>query len=148
MLPIVLLAAVAPAEPPARAEGSLRRFHHTEHTTAPPDAIWSLWMDVARWPTWDTELASASAGRPLELGATGTIVSDGRSSRFEVVTFEPDRRYAYAVRLPAVDSSSIAASSRSPTAARASPTRCRCGASGAGCSRPPWGDASARPSRA
>ena len=95
---IALLTTAAAAD---RADGSLRRFHHTEVTTAPPEAIWQRWMDVAGWPAWDTEITSASADAPLALGVTGSLVSGGRTSAFEIVAFEPERHYAYAVSLPA-----------------------------------------------
>jgi len=98
----LLLAAPSLAtDGPSRAEGSLRRFHHTEVTSAPPSAVWEHWMDVRGWPRWDTELTSAQADAPLALGVTGSIVSDGRTSPFEVVAFEAGHHYAYEVPLPA-----------------------------------------------
>ncbi|MEN0066492.1 MAG: SRPBCC family protein [Myxococcota bacterium] len=97
----VLVIATAVSASAERAEGSIRNFTHTEVTTAAPNEVWARWMDVAGWPTWDTELTSAQADAPLALGVTGTLESGGRTSPFEVIGFEPDRRYTYEVPLPA-----------------------------------------------
>lgn len=80
-----------------RAEGTNRSFRHTRSITAPASAIWSAWMDVPSWKTWDVGLADARAEGPLELGARGVIVDlSGREVPFEVVGFQNGQSYAIA----------------------------------------------------
>ena len=78
------------------------RFHHTVVTVAAPADVWAVWTDVVRWPTWDTELESASIEADgLALGAGGTLKPRrGPASAFIVTEFEDDRGYAFATRLP------------------------------------------------
>ena len=77
------------------------RFSHTVRTTAPPEEIWSLWTDVARWPDWDTELASASLDGDFGLGATGTLKPErGPASRFTIAELSPGEGYAFMIGLP------------------------------------------------
>ncbi|MBX2799679.1 MAG: SRPBCC family protein [Myxococcales bacterium] len=84
----------------ASAQGTSRHFHHTVRTSAPPQRVWALWMDVPGWPAWDTELSAASQDAPLALGVQGTVTSGSRTSPFTVTVFEPGRHYAYTVPLP------------------------------------------------
>ena len=51
-----------------------KHFWYAMETTATPDAIWSVWMDVPKWKDWDTGLKDASAEEDLRLGAKGTIL--------------------------------------------------------------------------
>jgi len=77
------------------------RFDHTVQTTASPAQIWALWTDVARWPDWDTELASASLRGDFGLGATGTLKpKSGPASGFTITDLTPGEGYAFDIRLP------------------------------------------------
>ena len=102
MLLFALSSAVA-AEPAA---GSARHFHHTVETPAVPEAIWSRWTDVETWHTWDAGLEAASLtaqtgpNGAMQLGSVGVLVSNGRSTRFEVTRFEPGRVVAFESALP------------------------------------------------
>lgn len=77
------------------------RFSHTLTTAAAPEAVWSLWTDVAHWPNWDTELKHAALHGPFELGARGRLESKGAPpSTFIVTEFERGTRYTFTTELP------------------------------------------------
>jgi hypothetical protein len=86
---------------PVLASGSNAHFTRTVTVRAPAARIWSIWMDVPNWPTWDTELKSANAKGPLALGVEGALLPlSGRASTFKVVAFEEGRMYAFETALP------------------------------------------------
>ena len=92
---------------PAQTLGAEREnalFRHSVTVQAPPERIWAIWMDVANWPTWDTEIKQASADAPLALGVTGKLTpKSGATSSFKVVSFEPQMptpSYAFQTELP------------------------------------------------
>lgn len=95
----------ATAPPPTDgpvAEGSNRSFSHTLTTSAPADAVWSIWTDVPGWPSWDTELEAASLDGPFGEGAQGHLIpAQGSSASFVIEEVEPGRAYTLATRLPA-----------------------------------------------
>lgn len=79
-----------------QAAGSNRHFSHSMTVNAPASRVWSVWMDVSHWPTWDTELLAASASAPLALGVTGMVKPKrGPRSHFKVVAYETGSRYAF-----------------------------------------------------
>lgn len=83
------------------AEGTNSLFRHSVTVNAPAERVWSIWMDVPNWPTWDTELKEASASAPLGLGVDGKITpQSGPSSSFKVVSFEYKKQYAFETSLP------------------------------------------------
>jgi Polyketide cyclase / dehydrase and lipid transport len=83
------------------APGTNRHFSYTVTAAVTADRIWVQWMEVAAWPTWDTELRSASADAPLASGVRGRVVpSRGRPSEFRVTEFVDLLRYAFVTRLP------------------------------------------------
>ncbi len=85
----------------ALAAGTPRRFAHTVVTDASPEALWRVWTDIAAWPTWDTELASAALDGSFEDGARGRLVPlRGPSARFEIAGVEPGRAYTLVTALP------------------------------------------------
>ena len=85
----------------AIAQGTNALFRHSVSVKAPPQRVWAIWMDVPRWPTWDTELKEASAAAPLAMDVEGKITPlKGPSSSFKVVSFEPGKQYAFETALP------------------------------------------------
>ena len=87
-----------------QAEGTNALFRHTVSVKAPPERIWSIWMDVANWPTWDTELTQATSDASLAMGVAGKVTTkNGTASGFKVVSFTPQMptpTYAFETPLP------------------------------------------------
>lgn len=78
-----------------------KHFWCTMQTTASPDSIWSVWIDVNQWKVWDTGLKDAALNGVFRLGATGTIISlEGRKSKFKVIDYEEGKSYIYKTKLP------------------------------------------------
>ncbi len=60
-----------------------------------------MWTNVAAWPAWDTELASATLNGPFVRGARGQLVpKQGRKSGFTISELIPDTAYTFTTRLP------------------------------------------------
>ena len=77
------------------------KFSHTLKTTALPEHIWEIWIDVERWSNWDTELKNAHLNMPFELGAVGELTpKTGPASTFKVIQFSPRTSYAFMLKLP------------------------------------------------
>lgn len=77
------------------AEGTNSLFKHSVTVKASPERVWSIWMDVANWPTWDPLIKESSSARPLKLGVQGRVVPKrGLPSRFKIVSFEPRIKWA------------------------------------------------------
>lgn len=84
------------------AQGTNQRFHHTQHTTAPPEAIWARWSDPSTWGEWDKGLKRAQLTGPFEVGATGTIIPlKGPKASFVIESVEPGGSYTFATAMPA-----------------------------------------------
>lgn len=70
---------------------------------APAAAVWDVLVDTARWPAWGPTVAAAEVlsggeGTRIGPGATGRVVTSlGPSLGFEVLDFEPGRRWTWAV---------------------------------------------------
>jgi len=80
---------------------SNRHFWESRETTASPNQIWSIWMDVPNWKNWDTGLKDAFMEDAFQLNARGTIVSlEGRKSKFQVVEFTEGKSYTFRTKLP------------------------------------------------
>lgn len=50
---------------------------HTEETTAPPEAVWSVWQDVASWNTWDHGIEYSTIDGPFAAGTMGILKPKG-----------------------------------------------------------------------
>ena len=80
---------------------SNRHFWHSVETTAPPEAVWSVWTEVSNWKAWDTGLKDAEMEANFNLGAKGIIVSlEDRKSTFKVVAYAEGQSYTYKTKLP------------------------------------------------
>jgi len=78
-----------------------KHFWYSMETTASPDAIWSVWMDVPNWKDWDIGLKDATIESDIRLKVKGVIISlEGRKSKFKVVEFIDGKSYTYKTRLP------------------------------------------------
>lgn len=74
----------------------------TSQTSAPPEAVWALWEDPARWPEWNDAIAAASLAGPF---AEGTLarVRFRRAPlpmRFTITRLEPRRLFVDEALLP------------------------------------------------
>ncbi len=79
----------------------MKHFQHAQTTTASRETIWAIWMDVANWHKWDTELESAQSDSDLILGAQGTLKSKGSpKSRFTITEFTDGESFTFTVSMP------------------------------------------------
>ena len=46
---------------------------HSTQTTATPEAVWTVWSDVERWPEWNGDLERAEISGPFDAGSTITM---------------------------------------------------------------------------
>lgn len=82
------------------APGTDQAFGYEATTTASPETIWRIWMDVGAWKDWDLGLADAE-GSVSGLDAKGVVISeDGRRSPFTVIDYDDGRSYAFSTALP------------------------------------------------
>jgi uncharacterized protein YndB with AHSA1/START domain len=51
---------------------------HSIETTAPPEAIWRLWSDVAGWPDWIADIERIELSGPFAAGSTITMTPAGQ----------------------------------------------------------------------
>lgn len=80
---------------------SNKHFWHTVETTADPQKIWAVWIDVPNWKNWDKGLKDAMMEMPFQLKSKGKIISlEGRTSRFKVVAYEEGKSYTFKTNLP------------------------------------------------
>ena len=72
---------------------------HFEHsrsvsTSAPAEAVWTLWADPATWSTWDPAVEEVRLDGAFEEGATGTMtLPGGIEVPVTLEAVEPGRRY-------------------------------------------------------
>ncbi|QIS11584.1 SRPBCC family protein [Nocardia arthritidis] len=53
-------------------------FEHSVETPAEPAAIWRLYTDVSRWPTWNNAVEQVRLNGPFTAGATGELTPTGQ----------------------------------------------------------------------
>lgn len=96
LLPLAIVLAT-----PALAQQSNTRFSHTVKTSAPPEAIWRVWTDVANWKTWDDGLKTAELNGPFATDTKGILVPDrGPKSTFSLADVDPQHSYIIKTKLP------------------------------------------------
>lgn len=72
---------------------------HFEHsrsvpTSAPAEAVWTLWADPGTWSTWDPAVDEVRLDGAFEDGATGTMtLTGGIEVPLTLEAVEPGRRY-------------------------------------------------------
>jgi uncharacterized protein YndB with AHSA1/START domain len=68
-------------------------FEQSVEAVASRERVWSLWIDVEGWPSWNPGVGRVQLDQPLTEGATGTIrAAGGPTSALRVVEIEPQRR--------------------------------------------------------
>jgi Polyketide cyclase / dehydrase and lipid transport len=89
------------AQAPVIAAGTNHAFYHEVTTSAPPNAVWAVWTDVAGWGRWDKGLKSASLDGPFVTGARGTLTPlSGPNARFVVREVRQGESYRFTTALP------------------------------------------------
>lgn len=74
---------------------------HTATASAPPEAIWALWENPARWPEWNDQLESGELEGDLAVGTGATVkFKRGGKMRFTVVELDPGRLFTDEAKLP------------------------------------------------
>lgn len=53
------------------------KTEHTHESAAAPEAVFALWVDVERWPSWDASLIATTLNGPFAAGTTGTLHPQG-----------------------------------------------------------------------
>ena len=82
-------------------EPSNKHFWNTVETTASPEQIWNIWIDVARWKNWDTGLKDAEMEGAFGLNEKGRIISlENRKSKFKVTEYTEGQSYTFKTNLP------------------------------------------------
>ena len=98
----------SPDDPPTTVRRRfLRWFHPTSAESItidrPPDVVWSVYTDVARWPDWTASVSSAAVDPPglLAVGSRASI-KQPRLPRVEwtVTALQPDRSWVWANKAP------------------------------------------------
>jgi uncharacterized protein YndB with AHSA1/START domain len=69
------------------------QFEESVQAFASRELVWSLWIDLAGWPSWNPGVGRVELDGPVTEGATGTIrAAGGPTSALKVVKIEPGRR--------------------------------------------------------
>lgn len=70
-------------------------------TAARPDTVWSLWADVAHWPSCDPSIVSSTLKGPCAAGVHGVLtLQRGPRADFTVTSLEPGVAFVSQTRLP------------------------------------------------
>ena len=73
---------------------------HSVQADVTPEAIWSLYEDVATWPSWDAQAELITREGPFATGATGTMkFRDQDPLRYRLAKVEPLREFVDEVAL-------------------------------------------------
>ncbi len=73
----------------------------TATTSATPQQIWALWVDVSRWNRWDHEVMSSSLDGEFVNGATGMLKPHGGpTAKFVMTEVTPLVSFSDRSRLP------------------------------------------------
>ncbi len=79
----------------------MRRFEHTEETTATREALWERYADPPGWPEWDQETAEVTLDGAFTPGSTGSLrPATGPRVRFTLTDVSPPDGFTDVTRLP------------------------------------------------
>lgn len=53
-------------------------YEHRIETSAAPEAIWRLWVDVKNWGTWNADIEKIEIRGPFAVGAEITMIPAGQ----------------------------------------------------------------------
>ena len=80
-----------------------RLFETSRHIDAPPDKVWEVMVDVARWPEWTPTIDSVKLGRgrPLEVGDWAEVRQPKLPrARWTVTEMVSGRRFTWEAKGP------------------------------------------------
>lgn len=73
----------------------------TATSSAPPEAFFSRWADMATWPEWDDAVSWARLDGPFEVGSTGALKPKGGPKvTFVIETLEPGTEFTDVSAMP------------------------------------------------
>jgi uncharacterized protein YndB with AHSA1/START domain len=76
-------------------------FSHSHDTTAPAEAVWALYSDVATWPDWDQAAERVTLDGDFAGGTCGTLQLHGQEPlEFALTEVEPQRAFTDETALP------------------------------------------------
>ncbi|WP_174187050.1 DUF1731 domain-containing protein [Nocardia barduliensis] len=58
-----------------------RTTTYTQFIALPPERVWQVLADPARWPEWNPDVTAVRINGPVTVGSTGTYVPSGRAYR-------------------------------------------------------------------
>jgi uncharacterized membrane protein len=74
---------------------------HEEDTTASPEAVWSVWSDLAAWPEWDATLVSVTLDGEFASGSFARLKPKGaKEIAMELLDVDPPNGFADLQLLP------------------------------------------------
>ncbi len=77
------------------------QVEHRVKVAAPPEAIFQIYRDVARWHTWDPDTRQASLEGPFEVGSRGRLTpTKGRAVPMLLTAVSAERGFTVESRLP------------------------------------------------
>ena len=69
-------------------------YIHTVEADVGVEAIWSLYEDVATWPSWDAEAELVTRNGPFAAGTAGTMKFKGQEPlAYRLLKVEPQREF-------------------------------------------------------
>ncbi len=69
-------------------------YQHSQTVNAAPSAIWPLYADVSKWPSWDEAIAKVDLDGPFVVGSTGVMhVSDFGPVPFALTVVDHEARF-------------------------------------------------------
>lgn len=70
-------------------------------TSASPEKIWQLWIDVKNWKNWDSSLRDSSIIGEFHQDAEGELIPEnGRRTAFTISACQPNFTYTVHTKLP------------------------------------------------
>ena len=67
---------------------------------APPDAVWRVWSDTARWPEWNPDVVEMKVDGPFATGSEATMrTRAGRTHRMQLVDVTPLDHFVLATKV-------------------------------------------------
>jgi len=80
---------------------SNRHFYAEATTSATPEQVWNVWMDVAQWKNWDPGLKDAEMDHAMNMGSVGKVITlQDQKISFEITEFATGKSFKYKVKLP------------------------------------------------